>query len=36
MLRVFENTMLRRVFGPNSEELAGGWSRLHNEELHNL
>jgi hypothetical protein len=26
----------RRVFGPEKEEVAGGWRRLHNEELHNL
>jgi len=25
-----------RIFGPNWEEVAGGWRRLHNEELHNL
>jgi hypothetical protein len=30
---VFEN---RRVFGPKREEVAGGWRRLHNEELNNL
>jgi hypothetical protein len=35
-LRVSENTVLRRIFGPEREEVAGGWSRLHNEELHNL
>jgi hypothetical protein len=28
--------VLRRIFGPKSEEVAGGWRRLHNEELHNL
>jgi hypothetical protein len=28
--------MLRRIFGPKSEEVAGGCRRLHNEELHNL
>jgi hypothetical protein len=33
---VFENRVLRRIFGPKREELAGGWRRLHNEELHNL
>jgi hypothetical protein len=33
---VFENTVLRRTFGPKREEVAGGWRRLHNEELHNL
>jgi hypothetical protein len=33
-LRVFENRVLSRIFTP--EEAAGGWRRLHNEELHNL
>jgi hypothetical protein len=33
---VFENRALRRIFGSKREELAGGWSRPHNEELHNL
>jgi hypothetical protein len=33
---VFENRMLRRIFGPKREEVMGGWRRLHNEELHNL
>jgi hypothetical protein len=33
---VFENRVLRRTFGPKMEEVAGGWRRLHNEELHNL
>jgi hypothetical protein len=28
--------MMRRIFGPKREEVAGGWRRLHNEELHNL
>jgi hypothetical protein len=27
---------LRRIFGPNGEEVVGGWRRLRNEELHNL
>jgi hypothetical protein len=35
-LRVFENRMLRRIFGPKTEEVAGDWRKLHNEELHNL
>jgi hypothetical protein len=35
-LRAFENRELRRTFGPKREEVAGGWRRLHNEELHNL
>jgi hypothetical protein len=33
---VFENRMLRRIFGPKREEWAGGWRRLHNEEFHKL
>jgi hypothetical protein len=35
-LRVFEKWVLRRIFEPKREEVAGGWRRLHNEELHNL
>jgi hypothetical protein len=35
-LRVSENRVLRRIFGPKREEVVGGWRRLHNEELHNL
>jgi hypothetical protein len=35
-LRVFENRVLRGIFEPKREEVAGGWRRLHNEELHNL
>jgi hypothetical protein len=34
--RVFENRVLRRIFGPKREEVGGGWRRLHNEELQNL
>jgi hypothetical protein len=33
---VCENTVLRRIFAPKREEVAGGWRRLHNEELHNF
>jgi hypothetical protein len=33
---VSENRVLRRIFGHKREEVAGGWRRLHNEELHNL
>jgi hypothetical protein len=33
---VFVNRVLRRIFGPKMEEVARGWRRLHNEELHNL
>jgi hypothetical protein len=35
-LGVFENRMLRRVFGTKRKEVAGGWRRLHDEELQNL
>jgi hypothetical protein len=35
-LRVFENKVLRRIFGPKSDGVTGGWRKLHNEELHNL
>jgi hypothetical protein len=31
-----ENRVLRRIFGPKREKVAGSWRRLHNEELHNL
>jgi hypothetical protein len=31
---VFENKVLRRMFGPKREEVVGDWRRLHNEELH--
>jgi hypothetical protein len=33
---VYENRAQRRIFGPEREEVAGGWRKLHNEELHNL
>jgi hypothetical protein len=35
-MRVFENRVLRRIFGPKRDEVMGGWRKLHNEELHNL
>jgi hypothetical protein len=35
-LRVFENRVLRRIFGPKGEEVAGGWRWPHNDVLHNL
>jgi hypothetical protein len=35
-LRVFENRVLRRIFGPKRDEVTGGWRNLHNEELQNL
>jgi hypothetical protein len=33
---VFENRVLRRIFGPKRDEVTGGWRKLHNEELHGL
>jgi hypothetical protein len=33
---VFENRVLRRIFGPKRGGVTGGWRKLHNEELHNL
>jgi hypothetical protein len=33
---VFENRMLRRIFGSKRDEVTGGWREPHNEELHNL
>jgi hypothetical protein len=33
---VFENRVLRRMFGPKRDEVTGEWRKLHNEELHNL
>ena len=35
-LRVFENSVLRRVFGPKRDEVTGEWRKLHNEELSDL
>jgi hypothetical protein len=35
-LRVFENRVLRKIFGPKRDEVAGEWRRLHNEELYDL
>jgi hypothetical protein len=35
-LRVSGNRVMSRIFGPKSEEVEGGWRRLHDEELHNL
>jgi hypothetical protein len=32
---VFENRVLRRIFGPKRDEVTGEWRKLHNEELHN-
>jgi hypothetical protein len=35
-LRVFENRVLRRIFGPKRDEVMGEWRKLHNEEPNNL
>jgi hypothetical protein len=35
-LRVFENRVLRRIFGPKRDEATGEWRKLRNEELHEL
>jgi hypothetical protein len=35
-LRVFENRMLRRTFGPQRDEVTGGWSKLHNESFEKI
>jgi len=36
MLRVFENRLLRRIFGPKRDDVRGEWRKLHNEELNGL
>jgi hypothetical protein len=33
---VFENRVLRRIFGPKRDEVMGEWRKLHSGELHNL
>ena len=35
-LRVFENKVFRRIFGPRRDEVTGDWRRMHNEELNDL
>jgi hypothetical protein len=35
-LRVFGNRVLRRILGPQRDEVTGDWRKLHNEELHDL
>ena len=35
-LSVFENMVLRRIFGPERDEVTGEWRKLHNEELYDL
>jgi hypothetical protein len=35
-LRVFENQVLKRIFGPRRDKVTGEWRKLHNEELNDL
>jgi len=35
-LRVFENRVVRRIFGPKRDEVTGEWRKLHNEELNDM
>jgi hypothetical protein len=35
-LRVFENTVLKRIFGHKRDAVTGEWRKLHNKELHDL
>jgi hypothetical protein len=35
-LKVFENRVLRRIFGPKKDKVTGEWRKLHNKELHDL
>jgi hypothetical protein len=35
-LKMFKNSVLRRIFGPNKDDVTGEWRRLHNEELYDL
>jgi hypothetical protein len=36
LIKLFENRVPRRIFGPKRDEVTGEWRKLHNEELHNL
>jgi hypothetical protein len=36
ILKVFENRVLRRIFGPKRDDVMGGWRKLHNEEQREL
>jgi hypothetical protein len=33
---VFENRVLRRIYGPKRDEVTGEWRKLHNEEIHDM
>jgi hypothetical protein len=35
-MKVFQNGVLRKISGPEEDEVTGGWRKLHNEDLHNL
>jgi hypothetical protein len=35
-VKVFKNRVLRRIFGPEMDEVTGEWRRLHNKELYDL
>ena len=35
-MRVLENRVLRRIFGPKRDEVTGEWRKLHNEELSDM
>jgi hypothetical protein len=35
-MRAFENTGLKRIYGPNMVGILGGWRKLHNDQLHSL
>ena len=35
-LRVYENRVMGRIFGPERDEVTGGWRKLHNEELNDI
>ena len=35
-LRVFENRVLRKIFGPKKDEVTGQWRKLHNEKLNDI
>jgi hypothetical protein len=36
MFRIFESVVLRRIFGPKWDKVAGEWRKLHNEDLNDL
>jgi hypothetical protein len=36
IIAMFENRVLRRIFGPKWDEVTGEWRKLHNKELHDL